>query len=166
MQDKLRTYKLASAEQLSTERGRECPLCLAKVLIVESHYLWQDWPGAHTAWSVERDGKKQAKTPKSVPHTTRRKMGPVLHQLPWGRDLETNKNGAFQFQLYLFFKLYHFMCMDVLPECTSVHHTCTRYPWCQKKAADPLEREWQVAVNCHVSAGNRTQVFWKRGKHS
>lgn len=102
--------------------------------------------------------RTRAKPPKEcLTHHQKKKDGTSLHQLPWGRELETIKNRVFQFQFYLFFKLYHFMCINVLPQCTSVHHTCTRYPWCQKKAADPLGRQLQVVVNCHVSAGNKVQ---------
>lgn len=36
----------------------------------------------------------------------------------------------------------------------------------KKRALDPLKLGLQMVVSCHVGAGNRTQVFYKRSKGS
>lgn len=47
-----------------------------------------------------------------------------------------------------------------------VHQACVGACGDQKDVVEPMELELQVVVSCHVYAGNRTQVLYKRNNHS
>ena len=68
---------------------------------------------------------------------------------------------VFLFKYYLHLKMFLFCAYGSF----CLHDVCVPCAYSalrgQKRAMDPLELEFQVVLNCHVVAGNRTQVLWK-----